>query len=198
MKKVMLVAASAGLVAALVVPAMASAAPPHLGQNWGSYVNASACAGGTLVINVTLGDSNVPDSGQAGNSWAYDDYQKLVQVWDEGGGTFCAVVHYLGQFTTVAGQESPGMTVPSLAGGFTGFYAGGYQATLTGTLNTNPTYPASGNLGSFVYPPGFDWPSVYFSALSSFTYDAWGWVYQGGACGTWYNTSFGNSGDIVC
>jgi hypothetical protein len=209
MKKSLLVAATAGLVAAMLLPAMASAAPPPVGHNWGSYVNAASCAGGTPVLNITFTVTNDADSGLGGDWWALDNYQKLVQVWQGSDGSYCAVVHYAGQFTTLAGQESPGTTVSSLAGGFTGTMAGGYTATFGGyTLNPNPGYPTSGYIGSFDLQGGvkgngasFDWVSTYFEATGnspSFAQPTWGWVYRGGTCGTWYNTYLGTSGDITC
>ena len=208
MKKPLLVAAVAALTAAMLLPAIASAAPPHLGQNWGSYVNASTCAGGTPVIDITYSVTNDSDSGLAGDWWAVDSYQKLVQVWRESDGTYCAVVHYAGQFTTLAGQESPGTTVPHLTGGFTGTMAGGYTATFPYVLKSNPGYPTSGYIGSFNLGGGtggntaaFDWVSTYFvvtDGFVSFAQPTWGWVYQGGSCGTWYNTSLGTTGDITC
>ena len=206
MKKVMLVAATAGLVAAMVVPAMASAAPPTPGQNWGKYVNASACAGGTVVLDITYNVTNDADSG-FGGYWALDNYQKLVQVWDEGNGTYCAVAHYAGQFTTIADATDPGNTGVPLTGGFTGTMVGGYQATFTGSPVSNPGYATNGYIGSWDFQgnisgdPGtpFDWLSTYFTS-NDFTDTFWGWTYQGGSCGTWYNNSLvpTGSGDIIC
>ena len=208
MKKPLLIAAVAALTAAMLLPAMASAAPPHPGQNWGSYVNASTCASGTPVIDITYGVTNDSDSGLGGDWWALDNYQKLVQVWQQADGTYCAVVHYAGQFTTIAGQESPGMNVAPLAGGFTGSMAGGYTATFSGSPNLNPGYPTSGYIGAFDLGGGaggntasFGWVSTYFTVtdgFASFAAPTWGWAYQGGSCGTWYNTYLGSSGDITC
>ena len=192
------------LMAALIFPAAVAAAPPNPGQNWGKYVNASACSG-TLVINIVYGVTNDSDSGTTGNYWALDKYQKVVQVWDEGSGSYCAVVHYAGQFTTIAGQISPGGT-GTLTGGSTGSMVGGYQANFTGTLNTAPRYPSTGNIGSFDLggssggnTASFSWVGTYFTAVDWNTWsEKWGWVYQGGSCGTWYNTYLGTIGDIIC
>ncbi len=204
MKKFIALGATALLFGALLLPAAVAAAPPTQGQNWGKYVNASACSG-TLVINISYGVTNDADSGLAGNYWAYDNYQKQIQVWQTATG-FCVVARYEGQFTTVA-TTSPGGS-GSVSDGQTGTFVGGYQSSFTGTLLGTPLYPTSGYIGSFdfgwtgdpsVAPPDvFDWVSKYFSSDAGWTWDFWGWVYQGGSCGTWYNTSFGTSGDISC
>ena len=207
MRRSILIAASAALAAALLVPALVAAAPPVLGQNWGKSVNASACSGGTLVLNITYGVTNDADSGYGGY-WALDNYQKLVQVWQESDGSFCVVAHYAGTFTTLAGATDPDGS-GTLTGGFTGTFAGGYWSPFSGTLNPNPAYPTTGYIGTFDLGGSmsgdatpFDWTSVYFSSVdwSTWTEPFWGWVYQGGSCGTWYNTidlPIG-SGNIAC
>lgn len=207
MRKVIALGVMALLLGALILPASVAAATPNPGQNWGKYVNASACSG-TLVINISYGVTNSVDSGVR-SWWAYDNYQKQVQVWQGADGSFCLVARYEGQFTTVL-TTSPGGT-GTVSAGQTGTFAGGYQATFTGTLRATPAYPTNGYLGSFdfdwngdpdythplVLSP-FDWLGTYFTSTGDFTMSFWGWVYQGGACGTWYNTSLGNNGDIVC
>ncbi len=205
MRKAWVLGVSALLAAALVIPAAVAAAPPTQGQNWGKYINASACSG-TLVVNVTFGVTNDADSGVAGNYWAYDNYQRQVQVWQVDAGTFCVIARYEGQFTTVA-TTSPGGNGP-ISAGHTGTFAGGYQSTFTGTLLSSPSLPTTGYIGSFNYgwagnpaagaPTPFSWVGTYFSTTGSWVDGFWGWVYQGGSCGTWYNNSFGTSGDIYC
>lgn len=208
MRKFIGVFSSAALLATLLAVAAApsvGAAPPNPGQNWGKYVNASACSG-TLVINVTLAVTNDADSGVA-SYWAYDNYQKQVQVWQTAPGSFCVISRYEGQFTTVA-TNSPGGT-GTVSADHAGTMTGGYQYTFDGVLNTSPAYPTTGYIGSFDYAWDgtqagagsltlFSWVSTYFSTTSNWEYNFWGWVYQGGSCGTWYNTSLGTSGDIAC
>lgn len=207
MRKLIGIFSSAALLGALILPASVAAGPPNQGQNWGKYVNASACSG-TLVIDITYGVTNDADSGTTGNYWAYDNYRKQVQVWQAAAGSFCVIARYEGRFTPVA-TTSPGGT-GQLAEGQTGTFAGGYQANFAGTLAQTPAYPTNGYLGSFDFgwtgdpttpaPEPFDWVRAYFTTVdwSSWTDGFWGWVYQGGPCGTWYNTSLGTSGDIVC
>ena len=205
MRKAWMLGVSALLAAALIIPAAVAAAPPTPGQNWGKYVNASACSG-TLIINVTLSVTNDADSGLA-SYWAYDNYQRQVQVWQTAPGSFCVVARYEGKFTTVA-TTSPGGT-GTVSAGQTGTFAGGYQYTFTGALLSNPSLPTTGNIGTFDYGwdgtqagagslTPFSWVSTYFSSTTNWTDDFWGWVYQGGSCGTWYNTILGTSGNIVC
>lgn len=109
------------------------------GQNFGKYVNASACSG-TLVINVTSAVTKDADSGFAGY-WAYDNYRKQVQVWQTAPGSFCVLARYEGQFTTVAGSSPAGTS--TVAAGHTGTMTGGYQYTFDGVLNPSPAYAAT-------------------------------------------------------
>lgn len=181
--------------------------PPHL--NWGSEVNPGQCPNGQLVINVTHKVTNDVDSRVGGGVWAFDNYNKQIQVWQVGANTFCAVVRYEGSFTTIAGP-SPEGTDPNIAAGIRGAFEGGYRADITGTLNPNPSYRTRGNIGAFDYgcaatDPGdhssctglFSWLGTYFTSVSSFDQPWWGWVYHGGRNGTWVNAVTGNQGDIT-
>jgi hypothetical protein len=195
-----LVAAITAILVALVRPVSAG---PSL--NWGTEVNAGQCPDGTLVINVTHKVTNDADSGDAGNYWAYDNYNKHIQVWQTGADAFCAIVRYVGSFTTVA-TRSPGNT-DDISAGITGTFQGGYRANITGTLDPSPTSQSRGNLGTFDYQwagdpsdgtvTPFDWVGTYFSSISIFDQVWWGWIYHGGANGTWVNVVSGNSGDIT-
>lgn len=184
-------------------------AAPSVHLNWGSEVNPGQCDGplGKLVINVTHKVTNDLDSGLAG-WWAYDDYKKHIQVWQVDTNTFCAVVRYQGSFVTNDGP-SP-MNTDTIDAEIEGTFEGGYRATITGTLNSSPTYyRTKGNIGTFDYgcdiktDPGdrstctlFNWVATYFTS-PIFTYEWWGWVYHGGSNGTWVNSSDGNQGDIT-
>ncbi len=172
--------------ALLVVPAFAASQ----GQN----LNASQCnANGAPVVNVTFKITNDVDSGVHGD-WATDNYNKKIQVWDQGDGTFCAIVKYEGQFVTT-GPLSPELGV-SLSAGVKGAFEGGYQANFDGTFT--PTLKTNGNLGTFNQPDGgFDWISTYFTGNTTFDQPYWSWTYHGGNNGTWVNASTGNSGDIT-
>lgn len=208
MKKLAVLAIAAVFLSILIIGGVATAgpsAPPTL--NWGSETNAGECGAGKLVLNVTQTIVNDIDSGEDGNYWAYDNYNRHIQVWQVGTNAFCALVKYMGSFTSVAGS-SPGNTTDVIAAGISGTMEGGYKATITGTLNASPTYRTRGNIGVFNY--GCDpssgsctgrvsWLDVYFSSWSfpSGDLDWWGWIYHGEPNGTWVNAVTGNLGDIT-
>ncbi|MCL4533708.1 MAG: hypothetical protein M1370_00910 [Bacteroidetes bacterium] len=201
MKKLIALVTVAVMLSLTVLAGQALAAPdaPHL--NWGSQVNAGECPAGKLVINVTHKVVNDADSGVAGNNWAYDNYNKTVQVWQVGPGEFCALARYVGSFTTNAGPSPENTDPDGIAAGIKGTYEGGYRSTIfSGTLKASPGYSLRGNLGTFDYGYGstpFSWVNAYFSSTSGFDLAWWGWVYHGGKNGTWVNASTGNLGDIT-
>jgi hypothetical protein len=179
-------------------------AKPH---TFGNQLSASQCdpSGHHMVLNVVFQVTNDADSGVAGNYWALDSYTKHVQVWDMGGGGFCAQVKYNGSFVTVAGI-SPGNT-GLVTAGITGTMEGGYNATFTGSF-TPGTKRTKGNIGSKdnactitggVPSCGdiYSWASEYFPNMDNFNQNYWGWTYDAGDNGTWVNASAGNSGDIT-
>ena len=172
--------------------------------NFGKQINASQCnAAGKMVINVVQHITNDADSGVAGNAWAFDDFNRTIQVW-QSGNSFCAVVKYHGSFTTVAGTSPAGAS--TVSAGVKGTFEGGYQSTVfTGTLKSNPAFDTRGNIGDFNYacdtsfncPGAIDWTTVYFDSTSGFDLAWWGWVYHAGNNGSWVNAISGNSGDIT-
>jgi hypothetical protein len=191
--------------ALLVFAASALAAPPSL--NWGTQVNGGQCeTHGSPVVNVSYKVVNAVDSG-LGGYWASEDYNKHVQLWDEGEGAYCAVVSYQGHFTGVAGQQSPDNT-ETLSGDESGAFEGGYRMIITGEPLAKPAWSKHGQLGTVDYrcttPVGFkvscpgsvDWISQYFGSSYGYEYAWWGWIYHGGRYGTWVNSSDGNAGNI--
>lgn len=186
-------------------PASVMAGPSER-LNFGAELNAAQCdpAGGNLVINVVQRITGDIDSGVGGNYWAIDEYNRHIQVWEVGPGSFCAVVKYTGSFSTVAGV-SPGAT-GTLSADVTGTLEGGYRAVITGTLKSAPLWKTKGNVGSYDY--GCDpsngtctgrssWTDKYFEDGYGFSYAWWGWTYHAGDNGSWVNSSDGNSGDIT-
>ncbi len=179
--------------------ALAVAAGAFAGSN-----NRDSCGGGKLIVNVTYGLSNDYDSGVAGNAWANDTIHRHLQVFDQGGGTYCATVNDTGSFVTFAGA-SPGGT-GTLTAGIKGEINGGYTTTMfSGTLNPSPAYKTHGNLGSFdlmcvdanTCPGAHPGYYSYFSSTSGDDLASWGWKYHAGKRGEWTNASTGNSGDIT-
>jgi len=195
-------AVSAIMLASTALPAFAS--PEHL--NWGSQINAGQCPKvGKPVVNVVQKVVNDVDSGQAGNYWAFDNLNRQIQVWaTNSSGEYCAEVSYQGKFDGQAEQISPGNT-GILDGSEDGTFQGGYNATITGTLLSNPLWQTRGSVGTTDYNcdlsgncPGYvSWIGQYFNSGYNFLYNWWGWIYHGGNNGTWVNSSDGNSGDIT-
>lgn len=169
----------------------------------GPQLAASACgAGGAPVINAVEAVRNDDDSGVAGNAWASDDYMRTIQVWHVGTDTYCAIVRYVGSFTTRAGASPSGAGV--VAAGIRGVMHGGYRSTsFTATLRSDPAWKTHGFVGvvdyrcdgSFSCPGRVSWLAQYFSS-NTFDYAWWGWEYRAGSHGTWINSVDGNSGDI--
>jgi len=187
------------LTASTVAFAIAALGASSVAAYGGPQTSAAACDGGKLVINVTHKVVNDADSGVGGNSWATDNYQRHIQVWQAADGTFCATVDYQGQFVTNAGLSPSGDG--TVTAGLKGTFNGGYSTThFTGTLNPTPLYATRGNIGTFDYALGanvWSWTSTYFSSTAGFDLAWWGWQYRAGSHGTWINSMDGNSGDIT-
>jgi hypothetical protein len=186
----------------LLFAASAAAAPPTLSR--GAQLDAGRCeTAGRPVVNVTYSVTDSVDSGVAGNYWAFEDYAKRIQLWDEGEGAYCAVVGYDGRFTGVAGERSPGNT-GNLDGDEHGTFHGGYRATVSGDLLEDPVWPTHGHAGTVDYecdiagtcPGSVNWLEQYFQPGYDFGYEWWGWIYHGGRYGAWLNTADATSGDI--
>jgi len=182
----------------MVVSAVGSAA-----AYGGPQLAASACGGGKLVINVTQKVVNDADSG-FGGAWAFDSYNRQIQVWQTAPGMFCGIVNYAGQFVTLAGTSPSG--IGAVTGGVKGTMHGGYRTTqFIGALNVAPTWLTQGSIGTFDYdcdlsfncPGAVSWVGTYFSSTSGFDLAWWGWEYRAGSHGTWVNDIGGSSGDIT-
>ncbi len=200
-----------GMVLFLILTSPFAFAAPNEHLDWGAQLHsgASSCPSGTLVINAVQKVVNDIDSGTAGNYWAFDEYVRHIQVVDTGAG-FCATVSYQGSFTSIAG-DSPGAgyTYATIGDGVVGTFQGGYVATFTGTLKSNPSKRSKGSIGTYDYecnastgdcPERVFWATLYFDSADDFADFAqiwWGWVYHAGNNGSWTNAITGNSGDIT-
>jgi hypothetical protein len=206
--------------------ALAGPSAPHL--NWGSQITPARCPADDygyrdLVINVTHhvekdadSDGSVAPGSTPVRYWARDDYNRHIQVWKIGvvpgqGDLFCALVHYQGSWSSIAGPSPQGSD--TLPAGIDGTFHGGYRAAIIGELHPNPTFRTRGNIGKFDYgwdghpthhpPTPFDWIKMYFSGDPLVTYEFIGWIYRGGRNGTWVHACevgpgcAGNQGDIT-
>jgi hypothetical protein len=194
--------------ALLLVTGTALAAPG--GPIGKGQLNRNACGTvGKVVIDVNQKVLNDADQGSAGNAWAFDTYNKHIQVWPTSANTWCAVVTWNGgKFAAIPGATSPGGTNIITGAKVKGEFSGGYRATFTGTLLATPLWRTHGNVGTFNYAcdisfvcPGYvDWLAQYFNAEadSTFTYAWWGWSYQASDHhGSWITSSdVVTSGDI--
>lgn len=182
---------------------------------------ASGAVKGNRIINVTESILNDADSGEAGNTWAFDTVKRSITIWNVGPDQYCAIVNYYdSSFKAIAGQTSPGKG-GTLSGEEYGSFAGSARFTITGQLYVSDPagWPTSGkvNGGNPVdYQcdvagncPGYvSFVSKYFNTSDpQFTLDEpqWGWTYVGldsgtnppTSAGTWVNAYTGNSGDIL-
>lgn len=166
---------------------------------------------GNPVINVTQKVQNDVDSGEAGNYWAFDYYNRRITAWSTGVNKYCAIVTYDGKFYAVPGQVGPGnnplgalINTPTNAP-VNGDMSGGRRAIITGTLLTTPAWPTNGNVGTTNYQCDLSgtclgvisWPGQYFNSGYNYNDAWWGWQYKGGSHGTWINSVDGNSGNIL-
>ena len=177
-----------------------------IGLHPGRNLAAGNCNGvGEPVVSVTQGIQNTVDSGEAGNYWAFDDFNRTIQLWRTSEeGTYCAVVKYTGNFKGAEGETSPGNT-GVLEGRERGPIQGGYLAVIAGTLLDEPLWKTRGSVGVVDYacdldgncPGAINWVTQYFENDYVFQYNWWGWIYRAGGNKTWVNSSNGNSGDVI-
>jgi hypothetical protein len=193
--------ATAFLVALIAAPAFASPGhPPKLNKH---QLQPRTCGTGRLLINVEQKVVNDVDSGTQGAFWAFDDYRRSIKVWRLGTNNYCTIVHYAGEFRTIAGR-SPGAS-GTVADGITGHFEGGYRMDFNGTLLSHPSVKTHGSIGSFDYrctstgncPGSVYWVTLFFSNVTGDDFDWWGWLYKAGKNGTWLNAIEGAKGDIT-
>ena len=189
--------------------AVVGTAPPASAQgeqcdlNWRQELS-SRKPGGTPDVNVTQEVVNDIDSGHNGY-WAYDDYRRVIQMWEVGDGEFSAIVQYDGDFEAVEGQSEPGKgATGTLDGDEEGTLHGGYAASITGEFKEEPDWPTHGFVGTTDYegdvesgtrPGAVQWDLQYLNNVN-FSFDWWGWVYRGGQYGTWVNAIDKDCGNI--
>lgn len=175
--------------------------------NWGKELNAAKCDGqGPPVITVERKVINGLDTGTC-EPWAEDIFTQKIRVWETSSGSFCAALTYRGRFDAFEGAPSPQECEP-LTGDEEGPFEGGVRLTFDGTFAPEDTQ-TRGSLG--IVDQGCDktvascdfssttgWIDDYFASTSNLAFEWFGFIYHGGNCGTWVNSSDGNCGDILC
>jgi hypothetical protein len=185
-------------------------------------LNASetACPSGKKVLDVVRKVTNSLDSGTGSNDygyvwWATIDYIQQIKVIETAPGEFCATVKSQGSFESVGG-DGPGCVNDSNCGspagrleaGVVGTFQGGATISFTGVFSPGDQR-TKGNIGTLDHGcdastaggcggPGFTaWRDDYFTGVSGFSFDWWGWVYHAGNNGSWVNAASGNEGNIT-
>lgn len=184
---------------ALAVPAFA--APGPAGTAPGSAKK--TCPAGKLWVNATQRVVNDVDQGSKGNYWARDSYTRVIKVWRTGAGKYCAIVTYIGKFTTIAGT-SPGGSETPLPAGLKGTFTGAYRVDFTATPKAKTDESRFGFIGEYDYactnagvcPDAKYWAGFYFTSIEGDDLDWWRWVYTHRGS-QWINASTGTTGDIV-
>jgi hypothetical protein len=199
--RIRIAAAAAFALALTAAPALGSPGPPpKLNKH---QLQPRTCGKGKTVIDVEQKVTNDVDTGTKGNVWAFDSYERSIKVWQLGTNNFCTIVHYRGDFRTVAGT-SPGGS-GTVADGITGHFEGGYRMDFNGTLVAHPSRKTHGSIGAFDYrcdktgncPGSVYWVTLYFNNVTGDDFDWWGWLYKAGKNGTWLNSIDGAKGDIT-
>lgn len=175
--------------------------------DWGRELNAGRCdADGAPVVDVVREVTNGLDTGTC-RPWAEDTFRQHIQVWETAGGSFCAVVTYVGAFDAFEGAPSPERCEP-LSGEEEGPFEGGLRLSFDGEFAPGGTAPR-GSLGtvdqgcsrttaSCDFASATGWIDDYFDDVENLSVSWWGFVYRGGECGTWVNAVDGNCGDVRC
>ena len=156
-----------------------------------------------MVVDASATFRNLADFGADGHVWALDQGTSYIQLWRVGTNAYCLKRHDVGQFTSFAGVSPEGTgTIPA---GVTGSFDGTVYLRIYGKFA--PTVPTTGYIGDFdaqCQQDGtclgtFARPSrLYFSQVNFVDPGAFVFTADGGACGTWIQTTSGNTGDIVC
>ena len=175
-----------------------------------SLVNASAATkpdscptGKTPVVDVYNTFENAADYGADGHVWAFDSGTNSIQIWRLGGDAYCVKYHDVGTSTTIGGLSPEG----------TGTVRAGVTASFDGTIYDRyygtfaPTVPTKGFIGNFDLQcsqdgtcngPDASAGRLYFSTVRFEDFGAFAFTEDAGACGTWFQSTSGDTGDIVC
>jgi hypothetical protein len=156
-----------------------------------------------MVVNSYARYENLADNGADGHVWALDAATRSFQIWRVGTNAYCMKLRDVGTFTTFAGVSPEG--IATVSGGVTGSFDGTKYVRIYGTFA--PKVATTGFIGDFDAQCQQDGtclgprPGAVVLYFSSVYFVDFGWflaTYDGGACGTWVQSSSGDSGDIVC
>ena len=157
-----------------------------------------------LVVDSYFTAENSADYGADSHVWALDAGTRYIRIWHLGGDAYCEQIHDVGTFTTFPGLSPEG--TGTVSGGVTGSFVDTAYFRLYGKLE--PTVPTTGFLGNFDAQCQQDGscsgdilhigPSYFPSGFQHVDPGAFTATYDGGACGSWYQTNSGDTGDIVC
>jgi hypothetical protein len=146
-----------------------------------------------LIVNTYNTIKNASDYGADGHVWALDEMTNTIQIWHLGGDAYCVKVHSFGTSTTFAGLSPEG--TGTVRAGVIASADGGWYERINGTFA--PTVPTTGFIGTCAHPlPGV--AGLYFTSVQHDDFGAFTFTADAGACGTWRQTSSGDTGDIVC
>jgi hypothetical protein len=157
-----------------------------------------------MVVNSYATFENAADYGADGHVWALDAMTASIRIWHLGGDAYCAKVHVVGTSTTFAGLSPEG--TGTVRAGVVASADGTFYERIYGTFA--PTVPTTGFIGNFDPQcqqdgtcaggslPGPE--DLYFSSVHNVDFGVFEFTADAGACGTWFQSTSGDTGDIVC
>jgi len=154
-----------------------------------------------LVVDSYFTAENSADFGADGHVWALDAGTRWIRIWRLGGNAYCEQIHDVGFSTTFAGLSPEG--TGTVRAGVTASFDGTTYLRIYGTFA--PRVTTTGFIGNFDVQCHQDGtcagslPShLYFPSAQHVDPGAFEITYNAGACGTWFQTNSGDTGDIVC
>ena len=156
-----------------------------------------------LVVDSYFTAENSADTGPDGHVWALDAGTRFIRIWHLAGDAYCMQLRDVGTFTSFAGLSPEG--TGTVRGGVTG--SSTVRLTIASTERSRRRFPRPGRSVNFDVQCSQDGtcagaiPSAsrsYFSPRRHLDPGAFTVTYNGGACGNWYQSNSGDTGDIVC
>lgn len=154
-----------------------------------------------LVVDSYFTAENSADTGPDGHVWALDAGTRWIRIWRLGGNAYCEQIHDVGTSTTFAGLSPEG--TGTVRAGVTASFDGTAYFRIYGTFA--PRVATTGFIGNFDVQCQQDGtcagslPShLYFPSAQHADAGAFAITYDAGACGAWFQTNSGDTGDIVC